>query len=147
MLSSSYWHFHFWGLPSPKQNHFLYLFKISREMNSGGLSTVFHVQEDTSKSCLVLIVIHHSHLWKAMGLQAWGKKNTANHIFSTNYTSLAHFIWIYEQACQGTEWGSRLHDYQGLFLIHLSYSLPLTESQYKETKSWSMGSKTMESIT
>lgn len=115
MLSSTYWHFHFWGLPSPKQNHFLYLFKISREISSGGLSPVFHVQEDTSKSCLVLIVIHHSCLWKAMGLQAWREKSTANHIFFTSYLSLAHFVWICEQMCQGKEWRSCLHDYQGLF--------------------------------
>lgn len=61
-------------------------------MSSGGLSSVFHVQEDTSKSCLVLIVIHHSRLLKAMGLQAWGKKSTASHIFSTSYIPLAHFV-------------------------------------------------------
>ena len=74
---------------------FLYLFKISREMSSGGLSPVFHVQEDTSKCCLVLIVIHHSHLWKAMGLWAWGRKKVLLTIFFPTTVSLWPILYEY----------------------------------------------------
>ena len=84
---------------------------------------------------------------KSHGITSMEKKK----VLLTTFFPPPISLWpiLYEYMSRHVKGGNEDHVFtiiKDCFLIHLSYSLPVTESQYTETKSQSMETKTMEAI-